>query len=108
MTQTPDKLNEELGRILQNYKEYVMGVYQGVADYDEEVAKATITTAYAEAGYMTGEEWYRRFEKNFLNAEFTSDSLGYIDAEEVKEKVLDAAKRASGLLPNGKDERSAE
>ena len=41
MTTTP-QLKEEIGRILKNYREYVTGVYQGVSDYDEEVAIYTL------------------------------------------------------------------
>jgi hypothetical protein len=33
---------DNLARILQNYKEYVTGVYQGVADYDEDTALFTL------------------------------------------------------------------
>jgi hypothetical protein len=39
--------DEWLDIVLQHYKEYVTGVYQGIADYDESVAKHAIHTEIA-------------------------------------------------------------
>lgn len=41
-TDNPNPSIEWLDEVLQHYKEYITGVYQGMADYDEATAKAAI------------------------------------------------------------------
>jgi hypothetical protein len=66
--------------------------------YDEDVENlmiAQIKQAFADEGYLTGQEWYYRFVKELphhANAEI-DDERGYLETKQ----VLNAAKRAAGV-----------
>lgn len=49
MSHTPPTEEERISQILKHYKEYVTGIYQGTADYDEGVAQHALLALLAEA-----------------------------------------------------------
>lgn len=69
------------------------------AGYVNDVYRKTINDAFldgvkSEAGLMTGQEWYDRFEKEYTGLL----SPGQMHADDLTEEdVLKAAKRAAGL-----------
>ena len=79
MTDNPNPSIEWLDEILENYKEYITGVYQGIANYDEVTAKTAILS-HIEAEKR---EVLERLKANYVpgTKKYYQDPLEHIDAE---------------------------
>jgi len=89
-------IDDKLREIITNSLDYgttedaIIRIKQAFADEQDTEHLDRVKTYLEAKGYMTGQEWYDRFEKELTGFDMTETITKFV--------VLKAAKKASGLL----------